>query len=333
VSVQRDRRRRGARATKSRDVLKFVTRWEPNAFEESSSAVVKERLLSLGGRDLAYRMLCSGALSEEEEWNLKYVYAIAGSPQPRQRQFANIYDLVLYAMLSGFERANSGWIFRGQRDERFELIPSFFRTRPELLKPEAAAVVDHIGRVLQSEVFNRPYEGLFELHREIRDAWRRERKLKLDCLARQIDCFPIESLSEFEQDSAIQHYQSGTPFLDFTKSIIVASFFATHRFTHNSDPLPQKGAIYVVGPNDLQKELALGRVVSVELPPNFERPHRQKAVFVLTARPELLRDRRLFDVWTFYHTQAGADFESIEYGVSGRLLFPDLEEQFPGSPN
>ncbi len=296
----------------------------PNSFEDRGSRSIKEQLLTFAGRDLAYRMREAGKLSPEEEWHVSYLYAIAASPQPRRREFANIYDLVLYGLLRGFERADAGWLYRGHWDAGRDLIPSFYRTRPDLLRPEGAAVRDQVARVLHSLVEEgRMYAAPFALEARILDAWRVERLPKLDALRDQ-PTFPLlASLSEFQQDAVIQHYCSGTPFLDFTKSICVAAFFATDRSSRQGKRPPTKGAIYVVHPNDLERELALGTVVSIEVPECFERPRRQKAVFVLTTWPELLRDRVLFDVWTFHHTDVGLDFECGEYGISRALLLPD----------
>jgi len=329
LSAQRGRRRRAARAKKSRDVLNFLAGWEPNAFGNKSPAIVKDQLLT-GRKDLHASMLSEGALSEEEEWHLEYAYAIAASPQPRCREFVNIYDLVLYGLLRGFERADSPWIFRGQFNERFELVPSLFRRerRSDLLRSEGAAMFDLAARLLCSLDVGQPYEVPFALHEDIVAAWSVEGQGKLKAIRQQVDSPLVDSLSDFQQDAVIQHYLGGTPYLDFTKSICVAAFFATYSY----DPAPSKGVVYVVSPNDLQEQLKSGKIVCIELPPAFDRPHRQKAVFVLTAWPELLCERSLFDIWTFHHTEVGLPFECVEYGVTSSLLLPDLSRRSTLSP-
>jgi hypothetical protein len=194
----------------------------------------------------------------------------------------------------------------------------------DLLKAVSEVMTDHLKRMLHSYVERgRPYEAPFALHHDIHEAWRAERQRKLASIRDRRDFPLIESLSEFEQDAIIQHYRSGTPFLDFTESICVAAFFAAHRFSRHDDLPPLKGAVVVVSPRDLQNELALGHVVTIKVPDHFQRPQRQKGLFVLTAWPELLREDNFFDTWTFYHTQIGLKFECIEYGVSVDLLLPD----------
>ena len=304
----------------------------PNSFEDQPPARVKERLLCFAGRDLAYRMARAGFLTQEAEHHLSYLYAIGSSLQARRRGFKNIYDLALFGFLLGYENHQSSWIFRGQYDGRQRLVPSFYRTRRDLLRPERVARIDYIKRMLHALVEkNVDYEAPFALESKILRGWREERLRKLEALKRQPGFSLIGSLSEYEQGAVIQHYMSGTPFLDFTKSILVAAFFATHRFgRRRTSQRPRTGAIYVISTDDIQRQVALGHITPIELPAHFVRPHRQRAVFILTAWPELLRDKSLFIPWTFQHTLVGENFESEDFGITSSLLLADPNDMEPG---
>jgi len=250
----------------------------PKPFENRSSADLKQRLLSFSGRDLAYRMLRAGLLSKKAERCLGYVYALAETEEARGRRFLNVYDLVLHGLLLGYEREHS-WIFRGQYDGRWGLLPSFYRSRPKLLRSGRDAWRDHLMRKLHSSLeLEREFDAPFALGEKVLEAWGSERLRILDTI-RGRSYFPlIQPLSEYEQDAVFQHYLSGTPFLDFTTSICVAAFFATRRFGRSKGSrLPAKGSIFVVSPNDMQQEVAVGHVKTIELPEYFTRPRRQKA--------------------------------------------------------
>lgn len=321
ASLQRE-----TRAKASREVFTFIAQWTPEPFENRSSVDLKERLLSFAGRDLAFRMLRAGALSAEAERCLGYVYALAETDEARGRQFMNIYDLVLHGLLLGYEREHS-WMFRGQYDGRWDLLPSLYRKRPKLLRSEGDAMHDHMMRAMHSLEQGRGFEAPFALDPRVLEGWRSERLRKLKTM-RKRPYFPlIESLSEYEQDAVIQHYSSGTPFLDFTTSIYVAAYFATHRSgRRHRGRRPTKGSIFVVSPNDMQREVAVGHVKAIALPKQFTRPHRQRAIFVLTGWPELVRDKSLFAPWTFWQTNIGQKFECAEYGATRDRLLPDPEK-------
>lgn len=323
MGPKRNQTRRENRARRSRSVLEFFARWLPGPFEDRPAAVVKEQLLSFAGRDLAWRMRAKGLLSQEEEWHLSYLNAIVDSSQPRSRQFVNIYDLVLYGLVGGFERADAGWIFRGQRDAQWDLLPSFYRTRPGLLRPESKALADLLTRELHALEEERAFKAPFGLRSGVLAEWHIERQRILNAFRSHPAFSLLEALSEYQQDAVIQHYHSGTPLLDCSRSLCVAAFFATQWHGRRESRAPTKGAVYVVSPRDLEENLVSGRVAAIEVPAIFERPLRQKAVFILTAWPELLRDGNLFDVWTFFHTEVGLGFECADLGVSRAMLLPD----------
>src|SRR5262249_7734807 len=159
--------------------------------------------------DLACRMLRAASLSTDAERCLGYVYALSETPEVRGRIFMNIYDLLLHGLLLGYEK-NHSWIFRGQYDGRWGLLPSFYRNHPKLLRSQRQARRDHTRRILHSlMVLERTFEAPFALDEEVLTAWRGERLRLLDTM-RGEPYFPlIESLSEYEQDAVIQHYLSG----------------------------------------------------------------------------------------------------------------------------
>jgi hypothetical protein len=132
----------------------------------------------------------------------------------------------------------------------------------------------------------------------------------------------IGELDEGKQDAVIQHYLSGTPLLDFSKSVYVAAYFATQ--PDEDGKLPDMGVIYRISPYDVHDNLRIAKVVQAEdLPPQFLRIHRQKGVFLVVSSPALINESPyLLDRWVFYHTEAGVNFNSSQFGIEKSLLLP-----------
>jgi hypothetical protein len=110
------------------------------------------------------------------------------------------------------DRRNLGYIFRGQANAEWSLIPSLYR-------PPSDA-------------------GMVRLRMEYTDAF-------LQDLCNDCDYFDFKNLSIDKLMAVAQHYEFYTSFLDFTWNIEVAAYFATLR-----DPQHDIGCLFAFGVNE-----------------------------------------------------------------------------------
>jgi hypothetical protein len=89
--------------------------------------------------------LASGSLvSEQEVKNHNYAVAVSDNAEwvqagqgKEERVFANIFDLLLYALRSGLDDTGHHWVYRGQRDSRWFLVPSSCRNHFQAWAPNS----------------------------------------------------------------------------------------------------------------------------------------------------------------------------------------------------
>lgn len=109
--------------------------------------------------------------------------------------------------------------------------------------------------------------------------------------------------------------------MDFTSSIYIAAFFATRVIEGD---FPDIGALYLISKTEIENELHVAEVKTVDIHENFERIHRQKGVFLSTEYLYLINQRGFLDRWLFYHTKEGINFEFEPFKITQEWLFPEL---------
>jgi len=230
--------------------------------------------------------------------------------------FLNIFDLLLFAVLSGWDRPSNTSFYRGQADASWHLEPSSCRGH---LRRDTKEMAKEFVRSIRSPSDSPgPYLEHLESH------WNAERETKREQLrrerpeiARRLEQLKNGPLSEFEEEAIIQHYLSGTPLIDVTQSIYVAAFFATRGAANRS----VFGAIYPITQGDIERGARFLRYQDV--PPEFLRIHRQEGAFLLLRYPTLVDWSGHFMRWCFHQTVAGRDFESSALGITSAYLLAE----------
>jgi hypothetical protein len=322
------------RARAAAEAFRFLNEWAAPDFADLSSTEVKRSLFRSNGRYLLSEMLRRDAISNTDIGDLASALHHAWSVDDNaevidaghgvtENVFANVYDLLFASEQRATDDTGSHYVYRGQRDARWSLIASACRGHPNVWTLDSPdrkeQMVENILRKLVTpEAKSRGLAQHFATH------WPAERCDKIKQLLLR---FPglrgiFGSLNELQQDAVLQHYLSGTPLLDFSKSVYVAAFFACR--PPDCGDLADEGAIYRVSTTDVEDELTLGRKVEAPgLPDLFLRVHRQRGVFLEVEFPALLNEPGLFERWVFYQTDAGRSFESPTHGVTEELLLPD----------
>jgi FRG domain len=302
-------------AKTSRSIFQFIMSWAAPEVDNLLSRTVKTNVLK-GNALPSLETLLSRKLLEKDVakqlreaithyQNVRYE---VGRRTPRHAEagliFDNIYDLLIYstvqdsfaednlATIAGAERL---YIYRGQFDATWELIPSYYRrSRPCASGSSEAAYVDHIER-------------------RMADLQQKFPKIKFDLTFR-------------EREAVVQHYYSDTKLLDFSQSMFIAAYFATDVPHKTRSELPGEGAIYRIRTGMIQRR-KFGIVEAPTLPQSFRRMHAQKGCFIdidYERRNDLYK-ASLLERWIFPHTDAGLNFEFPAIGVTTEgLLPPDI---------
>ena len=214
-----------------------------------------------------------------------------------QEPFADVYQAALSMTLKGPD--NPGWLYRGQSDHRWLLIPSMYRPNPPLStvaeerKTELQAATDRVcGLVRQMQTS----------HSSIQD----------------------------EQGVAmVQHYSGetkcGTWLIDLTRNPFIALYFASKDGQDG-----QMGVVHILSATEFDAFSAcgknrLGALLLVE-PGDVVRIRAQEAVFLDTSHPDLCA--QLSHLKLFFKQRNGVVFadEYLATPVTPAALFPENDE-------
>lgn len=307
-------------AKRAREIFEFLSGWNPHVLR----GVPPDDALFI---KVCGRVSHGGCLRKIEDFcptrahasSLREAHSYIQEIKPEIREaghgiheevFGNIYDLLLFSLYSGTCRAGGGF-FRGHSDAGWHLIPGSCRSHPwEYDGPE---FVDEFVRKMSV-----PHDpGTFQSH--VQSHWPDERRAKLAQLRNQYPnvadkCFRLNS--EDKEDAVIQHYVSGTPWLDLTSSFFVAAFFATIQRCPNAE----MGAVYRISPVDLNGVAKL--VTHHDLPQDFLRIQRQRASFLRLKYPRLVDWPGHFVRWCFFHSEEAAPFQWEAMGITEGTLLP-----------
>jgi hypothetical protein len=207
-------------------------------------------------------------------------------------------------------------VFRGQRDSRWRQDTTLLRAEPDGAPATLGTIV---GRLQRTQAF-------------------------VDALAARERDLVGRALDEDERLAIAQHYGLPTAFLDYTRSLAVAAFFATGSGDGSVLGEGDIGVIYYLSPTDAVAALReadtrafdfsratglrLGRLRTIEpgLPDAENRIARQMGLFVDGFDSRDLQ--RMSSRVLYFRQQPGEAFEDAREGVTrDRLLAPDATLQ------
>jgi len=322
------------RARVAADAFRFLNEWAAPDFEGLSIPEVKRRLVHSGeGRNLLLSILERGVMSNGDKERLvpalRHAWSVFDNAEMidaghgvNEHTFANIYDLLFASERLATDATGVHYVYRGQRDARWDLVPSSCRSHPDVWAHDSPDMKEQLvertlRKIVPSTAKSRGLAQHFATH------WPAERTKKIGHFLTQFprlrDTFAL--LNELQQDAVLQHYLSGTPLLDFSKSVQVAAFFACR--PPDKGDIAEIGTIYRVAIADVEDELMIGRILeAIALPDLFLRIHRQRGVFLGIEFPALVNEPGLFERWAFHQTGAGCAFESPTHDATEELLLP-----------
>ena len=277
-----------AAATKARQIFELVLDWNPKLLVHLRPDVSIRSKVDWSCRgycideNCAYHSVLESSDNRQHSAHLAEAGQYLNNLSPKivdcghgvtEYYFDNIYALLLFALRSKTDFGNNSHYFRGQRDARWSLVPSSCRDHCDLLRKDLCQQF-----VLKTSGGSRTFDRHLESH------WPRDLRVLEERLAReQPEKYEIfhRMTDQNKKESVIQHYLSGTPWIDLTRSLFVAAFFATQ-----DAQAGDTGAIYNISSSDLSTE---GSLVSYEdVPTELIRIHRQFAGFLRLHFPALV---------------------------------------------
>ncbi len=318
------------RARRAREAYEFLVGWSPDFVAQlrPEDAVPVKIAVLCSSNDRRNREVRNGRYSpnRKHQRQLEVVGSYIQNIRPevkdaghqiRESVFANIYDLLLFATYTLWARPGPSTFYRGQRCSEWRLVPSSCRSHLETI--DLSKMSDEFMMKIRS---GDSAPGTFLAHLEThwneqRDQKQKDLRDKFPKIAAKLQQLTSASTRVFQEEAVIQHYLSGTPLLDVTQSFHVAAFFATRE----RKDLKRMGAIYFILPADVD---GVAKIVNfADLPHDFARIHMQKASFLLLKYPAMVDWPGHFIRWCFHHTEAGAEFESKDMGITKSDLLPD----------
>ena len=261
--------------------------------------VLRQALRQSGtGQISIQRVLATCGMPSPKQWEeaAQLSRAILALPDgmSAQEPFADVYQAALSMTLKGPD--NPGWLYRGQSDHRWLLIPSMYRP-------------------------NSPFSVVAE-----------ERKAELQAatdrvcgLVRQLQT-SHPSIPDEQGVAMVQHYSDetkcGTWLIDLTRNPFIALHFASKNGQEG-----RVGAVHILSRREYVEFSACGknRLGALRLvePGNVARIRAQEAVFLDTSHPQLCA--QLSNLKLFFKQRSGVVFadEYLATPVTPAALFPE----------
>ena len=213
------------------------------------------------------------------------------------KQIEHIQEFMDIASIKYFTEARGRWVFRGQADSTWELMPS-------------------VGRENHTSKDREKYE------RSLFDIFCRETHGYLQSLPKD----------EWEWLSVAQHHGLPTRLLDFTHNPLVALYFAVTSNINSSGVLIALHASTKASENS-RKNSPFNIAKPAKFYPNTvtQRIRAQEGLFLVSPKPEMPIDSVLRSDWKLerYEIPAKAKekirYELFRVGVHASALFPDID--------